>query len=231
MKLRMKITAMLASAFMCLSPVHASTLMQYELGDITLGSGAMLNGTVYFVSYGVDGVLNSSISALATAQSTSLVAGDDKWLFANSVVGGNVQGNWTEQYSTGIAAGQSIVAFFVNNLTETDVNYSSGLLLNSKNLGIAGSGGSELAWGSYRTASVETLGGQVGDAIAWVLPTNVGSTASIIAYSGTGDYTGNDFNANLVAVNTVALVPEPSTGALMMIGAAGLVALRRLRKV
>ena len=31
--------------------------------------------------------------------------------------------------------------------------------------------------------------------------------------------------------STVALVPEPSTGALMMIGAAGLVALRRLRKV
>ena len=29
----------------------------------------------------------------------------------------------------------------------------------------------------------------------------------------------------------IALVPEPSTGALMMIGAAGLVALRRLRKV
>jgi len=27
------------------------------------------------------------------------------------------------------------------------------------------------------------------------------------------------------------MVPEPSTGALMMIGAAGLVALRRLRKV
>jgi len=31
--------------------------------------------------------------------------------------------------------------------------------------------------------------------------------------------------------NSVAMVPEPSTGALMMIGAAGLVALRRLRKV
>jgi hypothetical protein len=30
---------------------------------------------------------------------------------------------------------------------------------------------------------------------------------------------------------TITLVPEPSTGALMMIGAAGLVALRRLRKV
>ena len=33
------------------------------------------------------------------------------------------------------------------------------------------------------------------------------------------------------ANGVVAMVPEPSTGALMMIGAAGLVALRRLRKV
>jgi len=44
--------------------------------------------------------------------------------------------------------------------------------------------------------------------------------------------------ASIVLNNTVdpeganiSLVPEPSTGALMMIGAAGLVALRRLRKV
>lgn len=43
-------------------------------------------------------------------------------------------------------------------------------------------------------------------------------------------------SAGIVGVGTsdvvmVALVPEPSTGALMMIGAVGLVALRRLRKV
>ena len=57
--------------------------------------------------------------------------------------------------------------------------------------------------------------------------------------------TGNDkdvfFTANTTAVfgsysynsgtEVIGLVPEPSTGALMMIGAAGLVALRRLRKV
>ena len=35
----------------------------------------------------------------------------------------------------------------------------------------------------------------------------------------------------LESSGTVSLVPEPSTGALLMIGAAGLVALRRLRKV
>jgi len=231
MKLKMTAKAMLVAGLIGVSSAQASTLMQYELGDITLGSGAMLNGTVYFVSYGIDGALNSSLSSLATAQSTSLIGGDDKWLFANSVVGGNVQGNWVEQYNTGIAAGQSIVAFFVNGLSSSDVNYSTGLLLNSKNLGASGAAGELRNWGSYRTNSIETLGDQVGDAISWVLPTNVGATATIVAYSGTGDYTGNDITANLQAVNSVYLVPEPSTGALMMIGAAGLVALRRLRKV
>jgi PEP-CTERM motif len=33
------------------------------------------------------------------------------------------------------------------------------------------------------------------------------------------------------STGVVSMVPEPSTGALMMIGAVGLVALRRLRKV
>jgi hypothetical protein len=40
-----------------------------------------------------------------------------------------------------------------------------------------------------------------------------------------GDFLFNGGN------QTITLIPEPSTGALMMIGAAGLVALRRLRKV
>lgn len=48
-----------------------------------------------------------------------------------------------------------------------------------------------------------------------------GTTASV------GSFT---FNSGGVSTITTA-VPEPSTGALMMIGAAGLVALRRLRKV
>lgn len=49
-----------------------------------------------------------------------------------------------------------------------------------------------------------------------------------------GTLTSNVGNVNgtgTVKFDTVTLVPEPSTGALMLIGAVGLVALRRLRKV
>jgi len=46
-----------------------------------------------------------------------------------------------------------------------------------------------------------------------------------------GANAGNVNSTGTIKFDTVALVPEPSTGALMMIGAAGLVALRRLRKV
>ena len=41
---------------------------------------------------------------------------------------------------------------------------------------------------------------------------------------------GGSFSYNS-GVETITMIPEPSTGALMMIGAVGLVALRRLRKV
>ena len=66
---------------------------------------------------------------------------------------------------------------------------------------------------------------------SWLTPTFANNANSV-------DYT---FSANTTAVvgsfsfnggnEVITLVPEPSTGALMMIGAAGLVALRRLRKV
>jgi len=46
-----------------------------------------------------------------------------------------------------------------------------------------------------------------------------------------GSNSGNVNSSGTIKFDTIALVPEPSTGALMMIGAAGLVALRRLRKV
>jgi len=83
--------------------------------------------------------------------------------------------------------------------------------------------------------------------VSWLVPVN--NTAGLtvgtaqIASSGSGnpaelllatytDYTsGSDLISTVAAPVTLEVVPEPSTGALMMIGAAGLVALRRLRKV
>jgi len=62
---------------------------------------------------------------------------------------------------------------------------------------------------------------------------------TVTADGGTTDYllasvsTSSDVKVGSydVATGSIIMVPEPSTGALMMIGAAGLVALRRLRKV
>jgi len=73
----------------------------------------------------------------------------------------------------------------------------------------------------------------VTDAVDWLAPStgtkslNLGQIDAAGVLIGTDNGTGSGFNN----VNMVASVPEPSTGALMMIGAAGLVALRRLRKV
>lgn len=73
----------------------------------------------------------------------------------------------------------------------------------------------------------------VTDAVDWLAPStgtkslNLGQIDAAGVLIGTDNGSGTGFNN----VNMVAAVPEPSTGALMMIGAAGLVALRRLRKV
>jgi hypothetical protein len=216
------------TAALVVSTTHASTLMQYELGEITSGAN-LVNGTVYFVSWGADGIFQSSISSLTG--STSLISGDDKWLHANSIIDGVTMSNWSEQYSTGVAAGHKFQAVFVADLFAADIDYATGSLLNGKSIGAIGAGPT-FYFGSFRTDNVETLQGNVPDPIAWTLPANVGATATIAAYSGTGGYSGySDYNAPLNVNNGFSLVPEPSTGALMMIGAAGLVALRRLRKV
>jgi hypothetical protein len=62
-----------------------------------------------------------------------------------------------------------------------------------------------------------------------------------VTFANNANFVNYVFSSNTSAVigsysynggnEVIALVPEPSTGALMMIGAAGLVALRRLRKV
>ena len=55
--------------------------------------------------------------------------------------------------------------------------------------------------------------------INWSFSSNTQAVVGSFSWGGVG------------GADTLSLVPEPSTGALMMIGAAGLVALRRLRKV
>jgi len=209
-----------------MSCLQASTLMQYELGAITSG-GTAINGSLFFVSSGVNGTFDSGSFS---AGQTNIINSADALLFATAVVGGSAQGNWQELYVSPVAVGQSITALFVSGLTSSDVNYSTGAFLGGKSVSLTG--GTSYNFGTYRNSSAETIGGGVSDAIAWVLPANAGATASLIAYSGTGDYVGSDFGANLSTSSNFRLnvIPEPSSASLLALGVAGLVASRTRRK-
>jgi hypothetical protein len=61
--------------------------------------------------------------------------------------------------------------------------------------------------------------------------TGSGNPAELLLATYTDYGTGSDLVSSVAVATSLNVVPEPSTGALMLIGAAGLVALRRLRKV
>ncbi len=220
----------LAALLIVIAPtVKASTLMSYELGLITSGGLSISSGTLFFISSGTDATFDSGTF---TVGATSIIKSSDALLFAKAIENGAAAGTWTEEYIAPVAAGQNITALFVNGLTSADVNYTTGAFTGGKS--VLASGGTSIAFGTYRTSSVENLTslGAVADAIAWVLPANTGATASILAYSGTGDYVGGNFNATLATTSAfnLGVIPEPSSASLLALGMAGLVVLRVRRK-
>ena len=222
MKNRNLILAVLLTA--CLPSIQASTLMQYDVGIMTSG-GSNINGTLFFISSGTNGTFDSGAFS---SGATSIINAADSLLFATAISGGIAQGNWEENYVSPVAAGQSITALFVQDLTSSVVNYSTGAFLGGRSIGL--SGGTSYAFGTYRNASAETFNGGDTSAISWVLPANAGATVSLNAYSNTGSYTGGDLTANLATSASFNLIPEPSSASLLAIGVAGLVALRSRRK-
>jgi len=135
--------------------------------------------------------------------------------------------NGTTFTSSGNVVGSG---FFDNDLKELSAGISSA----SNPSGFAT--GTLLALAVYNSNSTLDFSTSVNRAIltdaSWLMPTlafgtavkaTFGLTANTTAVVGGYDYNGGN--------QTITLVPEPSTGALMMVGAAGLVALRRLRKV
>jgi len=229
MKNKIHIMAALLIAFV--PTVKASTLMSYELGQITSSALNITSGTVFFISSGADATFDSGIF---TVGATSMIKSSDSLLFATAIGAGVASGTWTELYNAPVAAGQSITALFVKGLTSADVSYTTGAFTGGKS--VLASGGTSIAFGTYRTSSVEDLTslGGVADAIAWILPANTGATASLLAYSGSGDYEGGNFNATLATSSAFNLgvvgIPEPSSASLLALGMAGLVALRARRK-
>ena len=222
---KMKILAALLIAFV--PSVKASTLMQFDMGELTSGAAIITSGTVFFISSGTDATFDSGTFAVGA---TSIIKASDALLFAKAIgSAGTATGNWTEQYISPAAAGQNITALFVKGLTSADVNYTTGAFTGGKS--ILASGGTSIAFGTYRS-SVPDLDAAA-DAIAWTIPANAGATASLIAYSQTGDYGPTTVTANLAtssAFNLGVAIPEPSSASLLALGMAGLVALRARRK-
>ena len=223
MKNKINILAALLIAFV--PTVKASTLISYETGVITSGGVNINSGTLFFISSGTDATFDSGVFNVGA---TSIIKSSDSLLFAAAIADGAAAGTWTEQYNAPVAAGQAITALFVSGLTSSDVSYSTGAFLGGKSIGL--SGGTSYAFGTYRTSSIDSAGGSVGDAIAWILPANTGATATLMAYSQTGAYSGTDLTANLATSSSFNLIPEPSSASLLALGVAGLVALRVRRK-
>jgi PEP-CTERM motif len=85
---------------------------------------------------------------------------------------------------------------------------------------------------NYLIPSVSAQYALLSDA-AWKVPLTAGALdTSTITFGFSANTTATFGSVSFSGgTGSVSLVPEPSTGALMMIGAVGLVALRRLRKV
>jgi len=207
---------------------NSSITINYEVAEISSGGSLVFSGTLLFVSHGSDNNLNS---LGWTPGTSSFIRGDDRFFWAAEINNGVAAGAIPSvNMPTGtIANTTKFSGIFIAGLTSADLDYNTGSLLGGKTF--AASGGDTYNFGTYRTDSIEDFGGDPVGNMAWVFPSD-GALLQLSAYSNTGDtYTGGAITANLATSSTFNVVPEPSTGALMMIGAAGLVALRRLRKV
>jgi len=201
---------------------------------VTSGGGNIDLGTRLRVGTFLDAtILNNTISDyLSGSQSyaNTLLALNNN--FAD--LGTNVTnyGN-ASQTGTGISSSQFVfntTATLTINGTSGTRNVANGQIQNVNYTSSIGTSKNVYLW----TALNNEIGIVRGS--SWTTPTSdlTGLTlnlSAITASSGVllGNYT--DYASGNDTIGLVAAVPEPSTGALMMIGAVGLVAMRRLRKV
>jgi len=225
------------------------------LGSITVGtefnigtfsSTAGLNTIISAYKAGVVGTGNTLAEAQADGASKQslLYSQTLSWLQSSSNFTSFVAAADTVSQVGTSASGK----FLFNNSASRTVNGVSGTYGGSNGSFVvtyanyAPGVGSQL-WAWYATGSEIAI---VTD-ITWVVPTNnaSGLTIGSAALSSTGsgnsaelllatytDYSsGSDLISSVAAPVTLEVVPEPSTASLMLLGAAGLVVLRRLRKV
>ena len=211
-------------------------------GNIDIGTRVRI-GTFLDVT-----ALNNTISAFrsgsATYTSTLLALNNN---FSDLGTGVTNYGTSSQVANGGSPFTPSTTQFGFNNYTTLTVNGVSGTyntfngtLTNvSYSLSI-GSSKSLYLWTAFNNELGIVRNANGTGTAAWTTPTSdlsgvtmnlsglqaggVFESGEILLGQTTDNATGNDFIR-------LEAVPEPSTGALMMIGAAGLVALRRLRKV
>jgi hypothetical protein len=197
------------------------SLSSFEIGEMTSGGNNIGNGSLFFISWGANGVFNS-----LSPGSSNIVSGDDILFYAGSFLNGASSGALPNVPLTGgLVTGQTFSALFVKDLTSAQIDYMTGAFKN--NLIVQSSGVLQYAYGNYRTGNVANVGGN--ESMTWFIPA-AGVALNLYAYSNTGDYTGSSITANLATTSSFSLaVPEPSQWALIVTGIVGLgcVALRR----
>ena len=185
--------------------------MAVRFGTFTGGFTPTLgNVSSWFSNFvGVNGYVTLLNAASNAGRLSASITGGDSNAISSPVTSDSGVG---ANGSSSIATGSLLYAIFWN------ASYVSN-----------GSGGN-----TFYPADPDLQVGVIGNS-AWTMPTTSGIDVSTITYtfaSGTGStaLVGSIDNATK-GITLAAVVPEPSTGALMMIGAVGLVAMRGFRKV
>jgi len=236
---KMKKLFLIAGALLSLgiASSQASISLVLNIGSVA----GWTSGAVWLVSAGGDGVFSSPF-----VNGGSSLAGTGDTYIAGAIIDssnynvggttGSIAMPFTVNYGTGIANGNKIKAFWISapSSAVSLLDLNSGTLTAGNTF--TTSGGTLLNWNGYTSTNTETAGGGLDPTMGWTLPSDSGASGLYLSVFTSDDPSGGfaDFPqtpGSLDATNVIGVVPEPSTGALMMIGAAGLVALRRLRKV
>lgn len=211
----------------------ATTGIVVDVGYITSG-GTNVNGYLFLVAHGPSGATATYDTPTFAPGSTSILAGNDRLVDSIEIVNGVAATRITpDPVATGVAVNTPFTGLFIAGNVASYINISTGSLLSGFSFG-TGVGASSFQFGTYRTDTPETFNDTQTDAIGWAFSAT-GNDFSLSAYTSSyaagSPNTVLDVPATLATTGSFSIIPEPSTGALMMIGAVGIVALRRLRKV
>jgi hypothetical protein len=219
-----KIAALVISLIASIPSLGRSDVtINYWLQDFTIGASTnkITNGSLLFISHGTNNVFNSGSGW--SSGTSSFILGDDSFLALVPIVNGKADGalaNLAAPAGTSYGTTQFSI-LFINDISLQ----SNGSLLAGFTFG-SGAGSTSYDYGTFRSSTIDRWGGEGDGYIAYQMPAD---GALVSFYSVSADQ-GGDIPAALNTTSAFSIVPEPTSASLLMIGAAGLIALRRLRK-